>query len=120
MKLERELMRGAGPLAILRLLEPGERYGYELVQLLESRSNGVLKMGQSTLYPLLYNLQAKGLVASRTETADNGRPRRYYRRWWAMSSAARACGAWSRPISPTSWSRTFSMALPTARRRRNW
>ena len=79
MKLERELMRGAGPLAVLRLLEGGERYGYELVQLLESRSNGVLKMGQSTLYPLLYNLQAKGLVASRTETADNGRPRRYYR-----------------------------------------
>ena len=79
MRLERELMRGAGPAAVLRLLEPGERYGYELVELLDRRTDGVLAMGQSTLYPLLYNLEAKGLLASRVETADNGRPRRYYR-----------------------------------------
>jgi PadR family transcriptional regulator PadR len=79
MRLERELMRGAGPAAVLRLLEPGERYGYELVELLDRRTDGVLAMGQSTLYPLLYNLEAKGLLASRTEAADNGRPRRYYR-----------------------------------------
>ncbi len=79
MRLERELMRGAGPAAVLRLLEPGERYGYELVELLDRRTAGVLAMGQSTLYPLLYNLEAKGLLASRTATADNGRPRRYYR-----------------------------------------
>jgi PadR family transcriptional regulator PadR len=79
MKLETELMRGAGPLAILRLLEGGEKYGYELVELLERRTDGVLAMGQSTLYPLLYNLEAKKLIAARTETADNGRPRKYYR-----------------------------------------
>jgi len=72
-------MRGAGPTAILRLLESGEKYGYELVQLLEQRSQGVLAMGQSTLYPLLYNLEAKGLIASRSQTSENGRPRRYYR-----------------------------------------
>ena len=79
MKLETELMRGAGPLAILRLLEGGEKYGYELVELLERRTDGVLAMGQSTLYPLLYNLEAKGLIAARVETAENGRPRKYYR-----------------------------------------
>ena len=79
MKIERELMRGAGPVAVLRLLESGEKYGYELVDLLDRRTAGVLAMGQSTLYPLLYNLEAKKLIASRIETADNGRPRRYYR-----------------------------------------
>lgn len=79
MRIERELMRGAGPMAILRLLSSGEKYGYELVQLLDRRSSGVLAMGQSTLYPLLYNLQAKGLIASRSEAGPNGRPRRYYR-----------------------------------------
>ena len=79
MRIERELMRGAGPVAVLRLLEGGEKYGYELVKLLDQRSAGVLAMGQSTLYPLLYNLQAKGLIASRIERADNGRPRKYYR-----------------------------------------
>ena len=79
MRIERELMRGAGPAALMRLLSSGEKYGYELVQLLDRQSNGVLAMGQSTLYPLLYNLEAKGLIASRVETADNGRPRKYYR-----------------------------------------
>ena len=79
MRIEKELMRGAGPVAVLILLESGEKYGYELVQLLDRESAGVLAMGQSTLYPLLYNLEAKSLVASRVELADNGRPRKYYR-----------------------------------------
>ena len=80
MRIERELMRGAGPAAVMRLLEGGERYGYELVKLLERQTGGVLAMGQSTLYPLLYNLEAKGLVAARTATsADTNRPRTYYR-----------------------------------------
>lgn len=79
MRVERELMRGAGPVAVLRLLEPGERYGYELIELLDRQSDGVLAMGQSTLYPMLYNLESKGLIAARSETAENGRPRKYYR-----------------------------------------
>jgi len=79
MRIEKELMRGAGPAAVLILLEGGEKYGYELVRLLNHNSGGVLAMGQSTLYPLLYNLQAKGLIVSRIRQADNGRPRKYYR-----------------------------------------
>jgi PadR family transcriptional regulator PadR len=79
MRIERELMRGAGPVAVLRLLEGGEKYGYELVKMLDRQSQGVLAMGQSTLYPLLYNLEAKGLITSRTEESDNGRSRKYYR-----------------------------------------
>ncbi len=79
MKLETELMRGAGPAAVLSLLESGEKYGYELVTLLESRSGGTLAMGQSTLYPMLYNLEAKGLLASSLKQADSGRQRKYYR-----------------------------------------
>src|SRR5262245_10498609 len=79
MSVEKELMGGAVPSAVLILLEGGEKYGYELVRLLNHNSGGVLAMGQSTLYPLLYNLQAKGLIVSRIRQADNGRPRQYYR-----------------------------------------
>jgi PadR family transcriptional regulator, regulatory protein PadR len=79
MKIESDLMRGVGPTAVLGLLSGGERYGYELVELLDKQSGGVLAMGQSTLYPLLYNLEAKGLIVSRQEIASNGRPRKYYR-----------------------------------------
>lgn len=78
MKIERELMRGAGPTAVLKLLAGGEHYGYELVEALAERSDGVLAMGQSTLYPMLYNLEAKGLVKSRIDKSGT-RPRRYYR-----------------------------------------
>jgi len=79
MKLERELMRGAGPTAVLHLLAAREMYGYELVEALARRTDGVLAMGQSTLYPLLYNLEAKDLIAAEWRTADSGRDRKYYR-----------------------------------------
>ncbi|HMO15160.1 MAG TPA: PadR family transcriptional regulator [Pirellulaceae bacterium] len=79
MKLETELMRGAGPSAVLQLLADGEKYGYQLVEALTKRSKGVLQMGQSTLYPMLYNLEAKGLVISSNKPGPNGRLRRYYR-----------------------------------------
>jgi PadR family transcriptional regulator, regulatory protein PadR len=106
MRIERELMRGAGPVAVMRLLQGGERYGYELIELLERQSNGVLAMGQSTLYPLLYNLEAKGWIASRTERVESGRTRKYYRltdkgkkrlaeesrQWQAVTAAMTALG----------------------------
>ena len=79
MKLETQLMRGAGPAAVLHLLSSREMYGYELVEALARRTDGVLAMGQSTLYPLLYNLEAKGLIAAEWRTADSGRDRKYYR-----------------------------------------
>ncbi len=79
MRIERELMRGAGPLAVLKLLERGEMYGYELVEALNRRTDGVLDMGQATLYPLLYNLEAKGYLEGIWREADSGRDRKYYR-----------------------------------------
>ena len=74
MKIEKELMRGAGPLAVMKQLSRGEMYGYQLVKALSRQSGGLLEMGQSTLYPMLYNLEAKGLVASRTEDGPSGNP----------------------------------------------
>ena len=79
MKLEREMMRGAGPTAVMQLLSSGEMYGYEIVESLTKRSKGVFELGQSTLYPMLYNLESKGLVSSREKKAENGRKRRYYK-----------------------------------------
>ncbi len=76
--IDRELMRGAGPVAVLKLLERRPMYGYELVETLERQTNGIFVMGESTLYPLLYNLEGKGLVTSRWEEGG-ARPRKYYR-----------------------------------------
>ena len=78
MRVERDLMRGAGPVAVLGLLEKREMYGYELAEALASQTDGVLDMGQPTLYPLLYNLERKNLIRSTWREADSGRRRKYY------------------------------------------
>ena len=77
-QVERELMRGAGSIAVLSLLEQRAMYGYELIEALSHRTDGVLAMGQSTLYTLLYNLEGKKLVSSQWRTAESGRKRKYY------------------------------------------
>jgi len=106
MRIERELMRGAGPVAVLTLLQRGEMYGYELVEALARHSDGVLNMGQSTLYPMLYNLEAKGLIKGQWRRSDSGRERKYYHltgkgtrrlatqtaQWQAIVRAMRALG----------------------------
>jgi PadR family transcriptional regulator PadR len=53
-------------------------YGYELSQAIEQRSGDILSLGKGTLYPLLYNLEAKKLIKGKWEQADTGRKRRYY------------------------------------------
>jgi PadR family transcriptional regulator PadR len=106
MRIERELMRGAGPVAVLHLLAEREMYGYELAVELGARSGGVLEMGHSTLYPLLYNLEAKGWITPKWREADSGRDRKYYRlttegrrvlavrreQWQALGAAMRRLG----------------------------
>lgn len=78
--LDAEWMRGAAPLAVMSLLVQRDMYGYELVEALDRTSGGLLAPGQSTLYPLLYNLEAKGQVQSYWRAApETGRRRKYYR-----------------------------------------
>jgi PadR family transcriptional regulator, regulatory protein PadR len=78
MKFERELLKGIAPVVVLEILSRGEMYGYELSEAVEQRSGKVLTLGKGTLYPLLYNLEAKGLVVAQWQDGDTGRKRRYY------------------------------------------
>lgn len=78
MKIERELLKGAAPIAVLQVLSRGAMYGYELGQAIEKQSGDILNFGHGTLYPLLYNLEARGFVCTEWQQASNGRERRYY------------------------------------------
>ena len=78
MKFESQLLRGIAPTVVLEILSRGQMYGYELSQAIEQRSNDILVLGKGTLYPLLYNLEAKKLVRGKWETKDSSRPKRYY------------------------------------------
>jgi len=78
MKFESQLLKGIAPVVVLEILSRGPMYGYELSQAIEQRSSDILTLGKGTLYPLLYNLEAKKLVKGRWENAETGRKRRYY------------------------------------------
>jgi len=77
-KFERELLKGVAPMVVLEILAGGPMYGYELSSEIDRRSGRILTLGKGTLYPLLYNLEAKGLVKGEWQEAPNGRRRRYY------------------------------------------
>jgi len=78
MKFESQLLKGIAPVVVLEILSRGQMYGYELSQAIEQRSDDILTLGKGTLYPLLYNLEAKRLVKGKWEEAESGRKRRYY------------------------------------------
>ena len=74
---ENQFIRGAGMLAVLKVLEGGELYGYAIVEALAKTKGEALHLGQATVYPMLYNLEAKGLVKARWDESGP-RPRKYY------------------------------------------
>ena len=78
MKFESQLLKGIAPVVVLEILSNCQMYGYELSQAIEQRSSDILTLGKGTLYPLLYNLEARKLIKGKWETADSGRKRRYY------------------------------------------
>lgn len=73
-----EWKKGGAELLILSLLEQQARHGYDLSKLIETRSAGALRFHVTTLYPLLYRLEGRGLVQGRWVEKANQRRRRYY------------------------------------------
>ena len=72
-------MAGSGAMLVLKLLESGDMYGYQMIEELSRRSNQVFQMQEGTLYPILHGLEKEGAVKSYTKEADTGRTRKYYR-----------------------------------------
>jgi transcriptional regulator len=77
--LDRELKKGSAELLILSLVEDQPRHGYDIGQLIEQRSQGVLKFNVASLYPLLYRLEKRGWIQGRWVERPTQRRRRYYR-----------------------------------------
>jgi len=84
--LDRELKKGSAELLILSLLEGRARHGYEICQLIEQRSAGVLKFNVASLYPLLYRLEKRAWVEGQWVEKTGQRRRRYYK----LTSAGKA------------------------------
>jgi PadR family transcriptional regulator, regulatory protein PadR len=76
---DREWKKGSAELLILSLLEGRSRHGYEIAKLIDTRSAGTLHFRVTSLYPLLYRLEERGLVDGRWVEKAGQRRRRYYR-----------------------------------------
>ena len=80
---------------ILLALAGGERHGYGIMQEVEARTNGQLKLGPGTLYGSIKRLLADGLIEESDERPDpalDDQRRRYYRltEWGRRVAAAEA------------------------------
>jgi PadR family transcriptional regulator len=78
MKIERELLKGHLPAIVLSVLEEEPMHGYGLCAKIRQRSGNALKLGEGTLYPLLYRLNEQGLLRAHWDKTQSSRPRKVY------------------------------------------
>ena len=75
-----DLIRGNSTTIILGSLWNHDRYGYEILQEIDDKTNGQYKVKQATLYNQLKKLEKAGLISSYDGAPDDtsGGRRRYY------------------------------------------
>lgn len=78
MEMDKGLVSGSMALLVMKLLEDGDKYGYQMIEELKRRSDDTFHLKAGTLYPLLHGLEEKGLVTAYEQEAAAGKPRRYY------------------------------------------
>ncbi len=68
-------------LVLLAVLDQADEdlYGYQIAKRLQHLADGSSPVKQGALYPVLRQLSANGLLASRIVPSYSGPPRRYYR-----------------------------------------
>jgi PadR family transcriptional regulator, regulatory protein PadR len=69
--------RDVFPLLVLHLLSREPTYGNHLIDSIEKLTQGSISVNPNTMYPLLRDLEGRGLVDARWEHPDR-RTRRYY------------------------------------------
>jgi len=74
-----DLLPGTLDLLILKAVSLGELHGYGVLLRIEQISGGALQVQQGALYPALYRLEHRGLIASKWGVSENNRRAKYYR-----------------------------------------
>ena len=96
-RIATNIRKGVLEYCVLALLSRADRYGLELADELVARR---LTASEGSLYPLLARMRDAGLVDTRWETLDGGRPRKYYTITTTGTAALRQfAGVW-RDLSP--------------------
>jgi transcriptional regulator len=96
-----ELLHGTLDALIMKTLSRGALHGYGVARALEETTADTLKIEEGSLYPALYRLERRGLLAASWGESELGRRAKFYRltregraqlahetRAWAEFSAA--------------------------------
>lgn len=78
MAIDKGFSAGSLSLMLLKLLDEGDKYGYQMIETLTSRSDNTFSLKAGTLYPLMHDLEKRGAVVSYEKSAESGRMRKYY------------------------------------------
>ena len=78
-RLSKQALDGNVESLLLAILESGPSYGYAIVKELNERAEGILQLGEGTIYPVLHRMEDKKLITAKWRLAENGRQRKYYR-----------------------------------------
>jgi PadR family transcriptional regulator PadR len=71
-------IKGNLPLLILHVLSDGPKHGYAITKQIKRGSGDILDVAEGSLYPMLHDLEKRGLIEAFEETVS-GRLRRCYR-----------------------------------------
>jgi len=69
-----QFKKGVLELCVLAMLEPGDRYGYEIANCLSEK----IDISDGTVYPILRRLKSEAYVSSYLAESSGGPPRKYY------------------------------------------
>ena len=75
----KEIPRGQLSTIILSTLLDGDKYGYEIIKDIETKSGGKIKIKQPSLYSSLTRMENQKLISSYWRDSDIGGKRHYYR-----------------------------------------
>ena len=73
-----DLLQGSLDLLILKTLRLGPLHGWGISKLIRQLSDDVLQVNQGSLYPALYRLEERGLIAAAWEISPEGRRVKVY------------------------------------------
>ena len=73
-----ELLQGTLDLLILKSLILGPLHGWGISKRLRIMSDEIFEVGQGSLYPALYRLEERGLIAASWGISEEGRRAKFY------------------------------------------
>ena len=78
-KFDKELKSGMISIILLYMINKAREpmYGYQIIREIKGKTGGNLDFKEGTIYPILRNLEVRGLLTSQWDTRGE-RPRKYY------------------------------------------